>query len=524
METKAYKIQAPEQIAKDYGGNKQKIAEAMTLGVVDPTAGTLAGMFIDRMRSAAQAEQAPQQTVAQQVFAPPAPPAPPMGGVGAPPPVPPQGPPAGLGATPEAGQMPPMPEMPAPQMPPTDMPMPEMPQEEAPMEMAGGGLTTLPLPDTMFDEPNNGSYADGGIVAFAGGGETDGERYERLVTNFIPGTTVTSRQRSAAKNAQVDGVPNSFHVDDRARDFVPPKGMSLTEFGAKVKGIPGLEGTDAVYNSKDHMDHLHLEPGGKRAAAPVPERNTRTAQGFTSNLSDINDYVDRRYGKTVEEKTNEDALMARAKEMASPEYAAKEAKDSLYGTLAAVGFRIAGSKAANLAEAFGEAAAAEIGGFITDKKERKQLKDKALNLMVANGAKNRKDAMERFDLALKIQQNQLAEKLSGQKLGLDERQVKVAEDKLAYEIAAAEAAGEDIKDRIDRYALDYAPGTPEHEAAMRVKRASQAPTGAGALTLEGIRNLQGGREGNTGGTAEGTTAKDSDGKTIVFSGGQWMYP
>jgi hypothetical protein len=494
METKAYKIQAPEQIAKDYGGNKQKIAEAMTLGVVDPTAGTLAGMFIDRMRSAAQAEQAPQQTVAQQVFAPPAPPAPPMGGVGAPPPVPPQGPPAGLGATPEAGQMPPMPEMPAPQMPPTDMPMPEMPQEEAPMEMAGGGLTTLPLPDTMFDEPDDGSYADGGIVAFAGGGETDGERYERLVTNFIPGTTVTSRQRSAAKNAQVDGVPNSFHVDDRARDFVPPKGMSLTEFGAKVKGIPGLEGTDAVYNSKDHMDHLHLEPGGKRAAAPVPERNTRTAQGFTSNLGDIT------------------------------EYAAKEAKDSLYGALAAVGFRIAGSKAANLAEAFGEAAAAEIGGFITDKKERKQLKDKALNLMVANGAKNRKDAMERFDLALKIQQNQLAEKLSGQKLGLDERQVKVAEDKLAYEIAAAEAAGEDIKDRIDRYALDYAPGTPEHEAAMRVKRASQAPTGAGALTLEGIRNLQGGREGNTGGTAEGTTAKDSDGKTIVFSGGQWMYP
>ena len=144
--------------------------------------------------------------------------------------------------------------------------------------------------------------------------------------------------------------------------------------------------------------------------------------------------------------------------------------------------------------------------------------------MVANGAKNRKDAMERFRLALDIQQNQLAEKLSGQKLDLDERQVKVAEDKLAAEIAAAEAAGEDIKDRIDRWALDYAPGTPEHEAAMRVKRASQAPTGAGALTLEGIRNLQGGREGNTGGTAEGTTAKDSDGKTIVFSGGQWMYP
>ena len=69
METKPYSLQAPEQIAKDYGGNKQKIAEAMQIGVLDPTAGTLAGMFIDRMRAAAQAEQAPQQTVAQQVFA-----------------------------------------------------------------------------------------------------------------------------------------------------------------------------------------------------------------------------------------------------------------------------------------------------------------------------------------------------------------------------------------------------------------------------------------------------------------------
>ena len=68
METKPYSLQAPEQIAKDYGGNKQKIAEAMQTGILDPTAGTLAGMFIDRIRAAAQQEQAPQQTVAQQIW------------------------------------------------------------------------------------------------------------------------------------------------------------------------------------------------------------------------------------------------------------------------------------------------------------------------------------------------------------------------------------------------------------------------------------------------------------------------
>jgi hypothetical protein len=96
---------------------------------------------------------------------------------------------------------------------------------------------------------------------------------------------------------------------------------------------------------------------------------------------------------------------------------------------------------------------------------------------------------------------------------------------LAAEIAAAEAAGEDVNDRVTRYLLDFPKGSPEHEAALRVFEAKRPPPSAtSGLTLEGIRNLQGGREGNTGATAEGATAKDSDGKTIVFSNGQWMYP
>ena len=65
---KPFSIQSPEQIAKEYGGNKQKIAAAMQTGIVDPTAGVLAGMFIDRMRSAQMQEQAPKPTVAQQVM------------------------------------------------------------------------------------------------------------------------------------------------------------------------------------------------------------------------------------------------------------------------------------------------------------------------------------------------------------------------------------------------------------------------------------------------------------------------
>lgn len=187
MQTKPFSLQSPEQIAKDYGGNKQKIAEAMQLGVIDPTAGTMAGMFIDRMRSAAQAEGAPQQTVAQQVFAPPMPQAPqmPMGA-----------PPAGLGATPEAaGMMPPQGAMPPEMgmMPPQDAGFGASP----PMGMAmggavtndmfsapymGGGVAALPVPDGMFDEPTNGSFRGGGLVAFQDGGPVEEKEEYRFNT------------------------------------------------------------------------------------------------------------------------------------------------------------------------------------------------------------------------------------------------------------------------------------------------------------------------------------------------------
>ena len=155
METKPFSLQAPESIAKDYGGNKQKIAQASQMGLVDPTAAVLAGMFIDRMRAAQAQEQAPPQTVAQQVFAPPAPQMPPS----APPPPPMGGP----------GGPPPMPGDPG------DPGMPPPPQMNAPQGMAEGGLAALPIPDAMFDEPVDAqSFGGGGIVSFADGGMYEG--------------------------------------------------------------------------------------------------------------------------------------------------------------------------------------------------------------------------------------------------------------------------------------------------------------------------------------------------------------
>jgi len=121
-------MMAPEQIASEYGGDKRKIGQAVQMGLIDPTSAVMAGMFIDRMRSAAVQEQQPIQTVAQEVLN--------------------TQPPA------QAPMQPPM----QPQM---------QPPAQAPMQPSvERGLAALPVDESMI--PGGEGYAGGGVVAFAG--------------------------------------------------------------------------------------------------------------------------------------------------------------------------------------------------------------------------------------------------------------------------------------------------------------------------------------------------------------------
>lgn len=110
MATKPFSLQSPEDIAKEYGGNKQAIGRAMQMGLLDPTSAVLAGMFIDRVRNAAVEEQMPKQTIAQQV------------------------------------------------LPTTAQPAAMQPPQQT-------GVNALPVAESMYGE---NSFAGGGIVAFAG--------------------------------------------------------------------------------------------------------------------------------------------------------------------------------------------------------------------------------------------------------------------------------------------------------------------------------------------------------------------
>ena len=116
-------------------GNDQRLMTPATMLVMNEEA---------KLRNAAM-KQGQQPSVAAKAlgFAPPTP----------------QMSPAGLGATPQGMQM----ASAAPMAPPQGAPAPQ-----GPVQMAGGGLTTLPVPDYMFDEQ---TFANGGIVAFSKGGQ-----------------------------------------------------------------------------------------------------------------------------------------------------------------------------------------------------------------------------------------------------------------------------------------------------------------------------------------------------------------
>lgn len=428
METKPYNLQSPEQIAKDYGGNKQKIAEAMQMGIVDPTAGTLAGMFIDRMRSAQMQEQAPQQTVAEQVFAPPqpAPAAPPQGGA-----------PAGLGATPEAAQM-------SQQMPPMQAPMPEMPPQEAPVGMAaggmfeapytqGGGLSELPIPDGMFDENRDGSYAGGGLVAFAGGGTTLDEFRRAIIAQESGG-------RFGIPNAQGSGAMGIGQImPDTARaiakrlglpyrpDLLAGKNKEAQEYQIALTneatreafeyGKGDLNKASAYYyagpnkeqwgpKTRQYQSDIARRLGMNAAPSAAPSGAPTAPWGGTleSKIPGAFKFAEEYYGKNMPAMKNEgiNALAEEARRVLAPEEQKKRLDEDKLMTLAQIGFDIAGSDSPYLFQAVGKAAAAALPGARAAKKEREAEKRQAYRDLAEAEGITYKQAMDKANYVREV--------------------------------------------------------------------------------------------------------------------------
>lgn len=438
METKPYSLQSPEQIAKDYGGDKQKIAQAMQTGIIDPTAGLLAGMFIDRMRSAAQTEQVPQQTVAQQVFAP-APQAVPVGG---------------LGTTPQAAPPPMAAPAPMPEQAPAPMP------EEMPM-MADGGLASLPVPDDMFDTESNGDYdgqyAAGGIVAFADGGVSY-EDFARVIPIQESRNRYTARNtesgalgkyqlmpdtaKALARRLGLEYRPDLMTVDsEEARRYQDALGnAAMKEAWDYGKGDPSLAAT--YYHAgpnkagwgprtrKYSADILgRLGSGEAQAGTITPERDVDSAEGRIRSFEDTGRMIQQFVGKSPEETEAEDMMRASLREQASPETYEKQRKQDMWQTLAEIGFNMASSKSPYVLQAISEAAAAAMPGVRADRKERAALRDRAISGLLELGARDRKQAMDVLKLQTDIYQTGLSQEQFEKNLGFKEKELQSQENR-----------------------------------------------------------------------------------------------
>lgn len=390
MEAKPYSMQSPERVAEAYGGNKQKIAQAVQMGVIDPTSGLMAGMFIDRMRSAQAQEQAPNQTVAQRVLGPQAPPALP----------------AGLGATPQGMQMAggPGPQMAAP---------PQMipPAPQGPVRMAVGGLTTLPVPDDMYDEQ---SFAGGGIVAFAGGGKYDAE-IEALKRNVAnPKLSSAEKQRATQELTRLLALPESrgniglggkslASLDAASRaaneaagyyDYIKGVNPDVYNYVAvqdfnipepSRTSIPRAEGIP--FMSARNPARTPAPPTAAPAAvvpppAPLGDRGVvgapRAPAGSSTATGGVPDYLKGLQATAVP------GLGATQKEMLdligdvpAPKGTSDEAKaarknEDLFSTLAQIGFGMAAGESPNALTNIGKAAAAAVPGMQEAIKERRK--------------------------------------------------------------------------------------------------------------------------------------------------------
>ena len=126
------------------------------------------------------------------------------------------------------------------------------------------------MPKTM---PGTGGFGAPAPAAPAAGlvggprGGALGPSIEQAAQQLSPGVVVSGRARTPARNAEVDGVRDSYHLTDNARDLQPGKGQTLTGLYNSLAPLKA-QGFDVIKEG----DHVHIEPGPGFGKAPAPGR------------------------------------------------------------------------------------------------------------------------------------------------------------------------------------------------------------------------------------------------------------
>lgn len=115
----------------------------------------------------------------------------------------------------------------------------------------------IPMPERM-------APTGGGLVGGDRGGAPLGAGIEQAAQQLSPGVVVSGRARTPERNAQVGGVPGSYHLSDNARDFQPAKGQTVAQLAARLQPLKA-QGYDVLAEG----DHVHVEPGPRMGRAPA---------------------------------------------------------------------------------------------------------------------------------------------------------------------------------------------------------------------------------------------------------------
>lgn len=133
-----------------------------------------------------------------------------------------------------------------------------IPEGGALYDIPGTGGMETPAAPTMATPPAQAPRQPQGLA-----GGPDLSMVDGLLEQT--GGQVTSRTRTAARNAEVGGVGDSYHLTGQARDAIPPRGMNTAQYAATLK--QNLPGWDVI----DEGDHVHIEPGPAMGARKTPQ-------------------------------------------------------------------------------------------------------------------------------------------------------------------------------------------------------------------------------------------------------------
>jgi hypothetical protein len=214
------------------------------------------------------------------------------------------------------------------------------------MGMAEGGLTTLPLPDTMFDEPNNGGYADGGIVALAAGDVIEDED--------ILASKGTDEDIAAEAALEANG------------------GIGVTGAKAVPPTVKMLPGTDYAVPAKLYGNSADPFTNFDRLGEMAPRETKRAAQ--------LQAYLD----AALDPKTKK-----------------AQAKDDFMNAIGILGAKMA-STPGSLFQSFNAGAAEAIPQLASSAKERSAAEREVLNTLTAEERTGNKELQEQASKAIEM--------------------------------------------------------------------------------------------------------------------------